>query len=537
MAYTHFTQTEFAPRLAAEIKILDGKPVRFRDVCVHTIKMGDVEDPDIYVAAPIWEWQQSDAGRFIMEHAVGAFQIRRRGTSGIAIVSGLGAARRRHGAPDQKKCEGVQTAHDHENRRIGKMRHQPAHQIGKEHATESAARGDNPENRAQPAGRKQIHRQGRQRHDPGHVCQRDNRHQRDDGEPGFDERNECAAGDEDGGRRHGPFARFDRPESALDQTAGKEAAGDAADIRREINGPSDTAEIGQGHAVDIHQVFGEPEQDEVPHRIGQCSRRQEQHSFATKEDVAPPPRRFGHCHGRRRRRPAANRWSVEHQPGYDPEETQCAGREKRPAPTVAEREKGDKRRRERGADRGPGGINSHGQTALRRRKQFADDLRRHRVQARLPGPEQEPRTRQRAERIRGPGQHVRERPPGDEQRHAESNPQSIRDPAGGEERQHVRKQEHLDDGGITQVRNAQVVLNRPRENRKTLTVDEVNDRREKQQRQNNPAAGLHAGKRAAEFIGGNPGCCRRRPAMLRLSCKLHPRNTAAARYVPDRRQK
>ena len=71
MAYTHFPQTEFAPRVAAETKILDGRPVRFRDVCVHTIKMGDVEDPDIYVAAPIWEWQQTDAGQFVMEHAVG----------------------------------------------------------------------------------------------------------------------------------------------------------------------------------------------------------------------------------------------------------------------------------------------------------------------------------------------------------------------------------------------------------------------------------------------------------------------------------
>ena len=71
MAFTNFTQNEFAPRLAAETKILDGRPVRFRDVCVHTIKMGDVEDPDIYVAAPIWEWQQTDAGKFVMEHAVG----------------------------------------------------------------------------------------------------------------------------------------------------------------------------------------------------------------------------------------------------------------------------------------------------------------------------------------------------------------------------------------------------------------------------------------------------------------------------------
>ena len=71
MAYRHFAQTEFAPRLAAETKILDSKPVRFRDVCVHEIRMGDVEDPDIYVAAPIWEWQQTAAGKFIMEHAVG----------------------------------------------------------------------------------------------------------------------------------------------------------------------------------------------------------------------------------------------------------------------------------------------------------------------------------------------------------------------------------------------------------------------------------------------------------------------------------
>jgi hypothetical protein len=44
--------------------------VRFRDVCVHIIKIGDVEDPEIYVAAPIWEWQQTDAGKFVMEHAV-----------------------------------------------------------------------------------------------------------------------------------------------------------------------------------------------------------------------------------------------------------------------------------------------------------------------------------------------------------------------------------------------------------------------------------------------------------------------------------
>jgi len=39
-------------------------------VVVHRIKMSDVEDPDLYVAQPIWEWQQREQGKFIMEHAV-----------------------------------------------------------------------------------------------------------------------------------------------------------------------------------------------------------------------------------------------------------------------------------------------------------------------------------------------------------------------------------------------------------------------------------------------------------------------------------
>ena len=32
--------------------------------------MGDVEDPDLYAAGPILDWQKSPAGEFVMEHAV-----------------------------------------------------------------------------------------------------------------------------------------------------------------------------------------------------------------------------------------------------------------------------------------------------------------------------------------------------------------------------------------------------------------------------------------------------------------------------------
>lgn len=31
--------------------------------------MGDVEDPDIFAAQPIWDWQQTEIGKWCMENA------------------------------------------------------------------------------------------------------------------------------------------------------------------------------------------------------------------------------------------------------------------------------------------------------------------------------------------------------------------------------------------------------------------------------------------------------------------------------------
>lgn len=35
----------------------------------HTFTMGDVEDPEIYAAEPIHQWQQTEQGRWVMKHA------------------------------------------------------------------------------------------------------------------------------------------------------------------------------------------------------------------------------------------------------------------------------------------------------------------------------------------------------------------------------------------------------------------------------------------------------------------------------------
>jgi hypothetical protein len=40
-----------------------------KEVIVHEFTMGDVDDPDLYAAHPLHEWEQSDAGQWIMKHA------------------------------------------------------------------------------------------------------------------------------------------------------------------------------------------------------------------------------------------------------------------------------------------------------------------------------------------------------------------------------------------------------------------------------------------------------------------------------------
>ena len=36
---------------------------------VHKIPMGDVEDPDLFVASPIYDWQQTPAGKYVMKNS------------------------------------------------------------------------------------------------------------------------------------------------------------------------------------------------------------------------------------------------------------------------------------------------------------------------------------------------------------------------------------------------------------------------------------------------------------------------------------
>ena len=46
-----------------------GEEVVTTAVTVHTISISDTEDPDLVVADPIWKWQQTEAGQWIMDNS------------------------------------------------------------------------------------------------------------------------------------------------------------------------------------------------------------------------------------------------------------------------------------------------------------------------------------------------------------------------------------------------------------------------------------------------------------------------------------
>lgn len=53
-----------------EYQVINNQVICISDIVVHEFTMGDVEDPALYAAQPLSDWQDSEAGRFVMAHAV-----------------------------------------------------------------------------------------------------------------------------------------------------------------------------------------------------------------------------------------------------------------------------------------------------------------------------------------------------------------------------------------------------------------------------------------------------------------------------------
>jgi len=51
-------------------RIVDDIVEEIHTINVYEFSMGDVEDPDLWAAEPLYKWEKSESGKWIMEHAI-----------------------------------------------------------------------------------------------------------------------------------------------------------------------------------------------------------------------------------------------------------------------------------------------------------------------------------------------------------------------------------------------------------------------------------------------------------------------------------
>lgn len=60
-------QSHWKPR---EFRIINGQAVAFSDLVVHSFSVAEFGDPVIHAADPLLDWEHSEAGAWVMAHAV-----------------------------------------------------------------------------------------------------------------------------------------------------------------------------------------------------------------------------------------------------------------------------------------------------------------------------------------------------------------------------------------------------------------------------------------------------------------------------------
>lgn len=60
----------FKEKVPYQTIVENGKAYGLTKVVVHQFKLGDVDDPDMYAAQPLYDWRTSEMGKWVMERAV-----------------------------------------------------------------------------------------------------------------------------------------------------------------------------------------------------------------------------------------------------------------------------------------------------------------------------------------------------------------------------------------------------------------------------------------------------------------------------------
>lgn len=63
---TEIRLDETNQKLTMKHHVINGEVYTRREI--HRFRMGDVEDPELYAAQPLWEWQQTEQGKWVMKH-------------------------------------------------------------------------------------------------------------------------------------------------------------------------------------------------------------------------------------------------------------------------------------------------------------------------------------------------------------------------------------------------------------------------------------------------------------------------------------
>lgn len=58
--------------------VIDKVPQLTHRIVVHKFQLRDLDDPDIYAAQPLWEWESSEEGKWIMKNSLETPQWHRR---------------------------------------------------------------------------------------------------------------------------------------------------------------------------------------------------------------------------------------------------------------------------------------------------------------------------------------------------------------------------------------------------------------------------------------------------------------------------
>jgi hypothetical protein len=61
---------EAPKKVTQKYMLIEDRLHEIHSVVVHKFLMGDVEDPILMAGEPLWKWQESEQGKWVMEHAV-----------------------------------------------------------------------------------------------------------------------------------------------------------------------------------------------------------------------------------------------------------------------------------------------------------------------------------------------------------------------------------------------------------------------------------------------------------------------------------